>query len=71
LFLPPLLSKSFCSNPIAGVREGKRGTKRLARRNVSGPTHQDVDFPVNLEAEVTLDTFLTEHVDVDSLVLAA
>lgn len=34
-------------------------------------THQDVNFLVNLETKITFDTFLTEHIDVDSLILAA
>lgn len=34
-------------------------------------THQDVNFPVNLETEVTFDTLLTEYINVDFLVLAA
>lgn len=40
-------------------------------KSTCGLTHQDVNFPVNLETKVTFDTFLTEHIDVDSLVLAA
>lgn len=34
-------------------------------------THQDINFPVNLETKITFDTFLAENVDVDFLVLAA
>lgn len=55
------------------MREKNEGRSRTVRARFGRDpiSHQNVDFRVDLEAQVTLDTLLAKHVDVDPLVLAA